>query len=77
LISSNALRHGRRTLQFPPAGLHFWKITMRHPPRTSPPRRAAIELPPKKSPGRWFAFGLLCAMVGLACFIDRFPVLAG
>lgn len=50
---------------------------MRHMPRTSPPRWAAIELPPKKSLGRWFAFGVLCGMVAGACFIDRFPLLMG
>lgn len=50
---------------------------MRHMPRTSPPRWAAIELPPKKSLGRWLAFGILCGMVGAACFVERFPLLAG
>lgn len=50
---------------------------MRHMPRNSPPRWAAVELPPKKSLGRWCAFGVLCAMVGAACLVDRFPLLVG
>jgi len=50
---------------------------MRHMPRTSSPRWASIELPPKKSVGRWFAFGILCGMVGAACLFDRFPLLQG
>ena len=32
---------------------------------------------PKKSLARWFAFGVLCGMVGIACFIGRFPLLQG
>jgi hypothetical protein len=50
---------------------------MHHLPRNTPPRWAAIELPPKKSLGRWFAFGILCGMVAAACFIERFPLLFG
>ena len=32
---------------------------------------------PKNSLLRWFAVGALCGMIGVACFIDRFPLLPG
>lgn len=48
---------------------------MRHMRRTSPPRWAAIELPARKPHGRWLAFGILCALVGAACLVERFPLL--
>lgn len=50
---------------------------MRHMPKTSPPRWAAIELPPKKPLGRWVAIGILCVMIGAACLVERFPLLQG
>lgn len=72
-------------MQLPGSGAHssfrplgrILETIMRHMPKSSPPRWAAIELPPKKSLGRWFAFGILCGMVGVACFVDRFPLLMG
>jgi len=39
--------------------------------------RVATHVPPKTSLARWFAFATLCAMVGAACFIERFPLLPG
>ncbi|WP_267874205.1 hypothetical protein [Telluria aromaticivorans] len=30
---------------------------------------------PNKSLARWFAFGMLCGVIGAACFVDRFPLL--
>ena len=39
--------------------------------------RSAAQVPPKNSLARWFAFGMLCAMVGAACLVERFPLLAG
>lgn len=47
---------------------------MRHMPGRSPPRRAAI-LPARKPHGRWIAFGILCALIGAACLVERFPLL--
>lgn len=32
---------------------------------------------PKTSLARWIAFGMLCAMVGVACLVERFPLLQG
>ncbi|SFD49772.1 hypothetical protein SAMN05216204_12674 [Massilia yuzhufengensis] len=31
---------------------------------------------PKKTLPRWITFGMLCAVVGAACLVDRFPLLA-
>jgi len=39
--------------------------------------RIAARIHPKKSLARWCAFGTLCALVGAACFIGRFPLLQG
>jgi hypothetical protein len=32
---------------------------------------------PKTSVTHWVAFGMLCAMVGAACLVERFPLLFG
>lgn len=39
--------------------------------------RVATQVAPKKTLARWFAFGTLCAMIGAACLIERFPLLQG
>lgn len=36
-----------------------------------------MQAPPKSSLARWVAFGMLCAMVGVACLVERFPLLQG
>ena len=33
--------------------------------------------PPRKSLARWVVFGALCCMIGAACLVERFPLLAG
>lgn len=30
---------------------------------------------PRKSLARWCAFGMLCVIIGAACFVERFPLL--
>jgi len=32
---------------------------------------------PKTTLSRWIVFGTLCGLIGLACLIGRFPLLAG
>lgn len=48
---------------------------MRHMPRNSPQRRAALALPARKPHGRWLAFVILCALIGAACLVERLPLL--
>ncbi|MFC0250796.1 hypothetical protein [Massilia consociata] len=45
---------------------------MQHRTKKSP---KAAKFPPRNSLIRWCTFGMLCAMVGGACFVDRFPLL--
>lgn len=33
--------------------------------------------PPKTALARWVAFGMLCAVVGVACLVERLPLLPG
>jgi hypothetical protein len=38
-------------------------------------RTTITHLVPRKSLARWFAFGMLCAIIGVACLVERFPLL--
>ena len=39
--------------------------------------RIATHTPLKRTFARWFAFGMLCGVIGAACFVERFPLLPG
>jgi hypothetical protein len=42
-----------------------------------PERRIAMHTLPNTSVTRWVSFSILCAMVGAACLVERFPLLFG
>jgi hypothetical protein len=39
--------------------------------------RMTARLRSRTALSRWLVFGMLCGVVGAACFIDRFPLLQG
>ena len=36
-----------------------------------------VHLAPRRRLARWCAFGMLCAVIGAACLVERFPLLPG
>lgn len=40
-------------------------------------RTTITHIIPRKSLARWFAFAMLCSVIGAACLVDRFPLMSG